>query len=94
MLFFRDSFDLWPFDAGLTVGTEIVAVDGRAFSAERIRDAITRAKDTPTPVELIVKNGDRYRSVELDYHDGPRYPHLERIEGTPALLDEILAPLP
>lgn len=78
----------------MTVGAEIVAVDGRAFSAERIREAITRAKDAPTPIELLVKNGDRYRSVELDYHDGLRYPHLERIEGTPALLDDILAPRP
>jgi predicted metalloprotease with PDZ domain len=88
---------LWEgpgFEAGLTVGTEIVAVDGRAFSAERIREAITRAKDEPTPIELLVKNGDRYRSVVLDYHDGLRYPHLERIERTPALLDDILAPLP
>jgi predicted metalloprotease with PDZ domain len=88
---------LWEgpgFEAGLTVGAEIVAVNGRAFSAERIRAAITRAKDAPTPIELLVKNGDRYRSVVLDYHDGLRYPHLERIEGTPALLDDILAPRP
>jgi len=29
--------------------------------------------------------------VRIDYHDGPRYPHLERVEGTPPRLDDILA---
>jgi hypothetical protein len=43
-------------------------------------------------VELLVKQGDLYRTVRIDYHDGLRYPHLERIDGAPARLDEILAP--
>ena len=88
---------LWEgpaFQAGLTVGTEIVAVDGSAFSRERIRAATTRAKDGSDPITLIVKNGERYRSVEIDYHDGLRYPHLERVDGVPARLDDILAPRP
>jgi hypothetical protein len=29
--------------------------------------------------------------VAIDYHGGLRYPHLERVPGTPALLDDILA---
>ena len=88
---------LWEgpaFQAGLTVGTEIVAVDGAAFSRARMRAAITTAKDASNPITLIVKNGERYRSVEIDYHDGLRYPHLERVDGIPARLDEILAPHP
>ena len=32
------------------------------------------------------------REVSSDYRGGLRYPHLERIEGTPAQLDAILAP--
>ena len=27
-------------------------------------------------IELLVKNGDRFRTVKIDYHDGLRYPHL------------------
>ncbi len=46
------------------------------------------------PIALIVSNGERFRTVEIDYHDGLRYPHLERVEGAPARLDDILAPLP
>ncbi len=42
------------------------------------------------PIEFIVKNGDRYRTVKIDYHGGLRYPHLEA-SGAPRLLDAILA---
>jgi hypothetical protein len=41
---------------------------------------------------LLVKNGDRFRTVKIDYHDGLRYPHLERVGNGPASLDEILKP--
>jgi hypothetical protein len=43
-------------------------------------------------MSLIVREGDRFRTVELDYHGGLRYPHLERDPDHPALLDAILAP--
>ena len=46
------------------------------------------------PIELIVRTGDRYRVARVDYHDGLRYPHLERDRAGPALLDEILTPRP
>ena len=29
----------------------------------------------------------------IDYHDGERYPVLERVEGTPDYLDDITKPL-
>jgi hypothetical protein len=41
---------------------------------------------------MMLKRGDRFRTIEFDYHDGLRYPHLERIEGTPDRLGDILAP--
>jgi hypothetical protein len=31
--------------------------------------------------------------VDLDYHEGERYPALERVEGIPAYLDDITKPL-
>lgn len=85
---------LWEgpaFEAGLTVGTQIVAVNGFSYDADRLREIVKLSKDAPSPVELIVKNGDRYRTIKLDYHGGLRYPHLERNEGVPARLDAILA---
>ena len=44
------------------------------------------------PTLLLIKNGDQYRTVELDYHGGLRYAHLERVSGTTDRLRAILAP--
>ena len=80
------------FKSGLAAGMEIVAVNGQAASAERLTDAVTAAKDPSTPVTLIVKDDEQYRTVVFDYHDGLRYPRLERIPGTPDRLGDILTP--
>ncbi|EGF90124.1 M61 glycyl aminopeptidase family protein [Asticcacaulis biprosthecium C19] len=71
------------FKLGLTAGMKIVAVDGRGFTPERLKDALVAAHGTDKKIELWMQEGDRYRIVTLDYHDGLRYPRLERIEGKP-----------
>lgn len=86
---------LWggpAFEQGLTSGWEVVAVGGRAASADVLKEAVTAAKGSAEPIELILKNGDVFKTVRFDYHDGLRYPHLERIEGTPDRLGDILSP--
>ncbi len=85
---------LWEgpaFDAGLTVGTELVAVNGSAYDADRLKEIVKESKTNAAPIELIVKNGDRFRTIKIDYHEGLRYPHLERDPSVPARLDAILA---
>lgn len=77
------------FQQGLATGAQIIAVNGEATSPKVLADAITAAKGTTSPIELIVKQGDRFRTVSIDYHDGLRYPHLERIAGTPDRLSDI-----
>jgi len=77
--------------AGLTVGTEIVAVNGGTYDADDLKDAITDAKTGKAPIELLVKDDDKYRTITVNYHGGLRYPHLERLPNTPALLDDLLA---
>ncbi|WP_340645289.1 peptidase M61 [Phenylobacterium sp.] len=79
------------FKAGLADGVKLIAVDGLAYDADRLKDAVTAAKGGKAPIELLVKAGERYRTVKIDYHDGLRYPRFERIAGTPARLDDILA---
>jgi predicted metalloprotease with PDZ domain len=84
---------LWEspaFKAGLTVGDQILAVNGIAYDAERFKEAITAAKGG-APISLIVKDGDHFRTVALDWRGGLRYPRLERIEGTPDRLSAIYA---
>jgi predicted metalloprotease with PDZ domain len=80
------------YKSGLTVGTQIIAVDGAAFDPDRLKDAIKNAKSSGPAIELLVKDEDRYRTIRLDYHDGLRYPRLERYASVPARLDDIFAP--
>ncbi len=88
---------LWDgpaYRAGMARGTTLVAVDGLALDGPGVlADAITGAVHGRTPLTLLLRDGKRYRSVQIDYHGGLRYPHLERVAGTPDRLDEILAPL-
>ena len=86
---------LWEgpaYKSGLTVGTQIIAVNGLTVDPARLKSAIKDATKTGAAIEFLVKNGDRYRTVRIDYHEGLRYPHLERDESTPARLDQILTP--
>ena len=80
--------------AKLTEGAQILAINGTAYDADVLKDAIRAAHGTQAPIQLIVKIGDRYMVANLDYHDGLRYPHLERDTAEPARLDEILAARP
>ena len=81
------------YQAGLGPSMKLVAVDGQGYSADVLREAIRNAKGSTNPIELIVSNDNQFRTVRLDYHDGEKYPLLERVQGTPDLLDEILKPL-
>ena len=81
------------FQAGLGPGTKLVAVNGHGYTADVLKQAIRGAKGTTEPIELIVSNDNEFRTVRLDYHDGEKYPRLERVQGTPDLLDEIIKPL-
>jgi predicted metalloprotease with PDZ domain len=81
------------FKAGLTVGAQIIAVNGESYSGDRLKRIIAAAKDGTSPIELIVKTGEQYRTVRLAWTGGLRYPHLERIEGTPDRLGDILTAL-
>ncbi len=79
--------------AKLGPGMQIIAVNGRQYSGQLLSDAIRDAKGNTNPIALIVANTGTYRVLALDYHDGLRYPHLERVEGTPDRLDDILKPM-
>ena len=80
------------FKAGIAPTSTLVAVNGHEFSPERLKDAVAATKSGNAPIELLVKNAGEYRSVRIDYRDGLKYPHLERVMGTPDRLNAILAP--
>ena len=80
------------FEQGLGAGWELVAVGDEVASAERLRAAVTAAKGGSEPIRLVVKRADEFRTLSFAWHDGLRYPRLERIAGTRDRLGEILTP--
>jgi len=72
--------------AGIAPGAKITSVDGRAFSTTALREAAASGE----PIELMVRNGEHISTHRVDYHSGERYPHLERVNGKPDLLTEIV----
>jgi predicted metalloprotease with PDZ domain len=79
--------------AGLAPGFEIIAVNGRAFTPALLHTAIQDAKGSGPAVNLIVENTGYFKLITLDYHDGERYPQLQRVDAVPDRLDNILEPL-
>lgn len=86
---------LWDgpaFDAGIVNDAKIVAVDGVQYSKDVIERAITAAKTTSEPIELLVKRGEHYDTIAIDYHGGLRYPWIEPVAKGTQGLDRLLAP--
>lgn len=82
------------FKAGLAPGAQLVAVNGRSFSAAGLKQAIAEAGRTRQPLELVVRADERVRTLQLRSDEGLRYPHLERIADRPDLLSAMLAARP
>jgi predicted metalloprotease with PDZ domain len=78
--------------AQLAPGYKIIAVDGQIFSSDALQEAIKSAKGSTEPIHLLVEVGTEVKPFNIDYHDGERYPVLERVAGTPAYLDDITKP--
>ena len=85
-------WDSAAFNAGLTIGAEIVAVNGRKFDGDSLKRAIKAAAGSGPSPELLVHDGEVYRTVKLDWHGGLRYPRLQKVGTAPGTLDALLAP--
>ncbi|HKU81207.1 MAG TPA: hypothetical protein VJP76_03480, partial [Candidatus Tumulicola sp.] len=86
----REGSPAW--NASLGIDTALVAVNGRAYSAGVLFDALEEAAKTRAPLALLVRHGDVYRTIQIAYYDGPRYPHLVRIPDTPDRLMDVVTP--
>jgi predicted metalloprotease with PDZ domain len=80
------------FKAGLAPNTKIVAVNGRQFSMTVLHQAVQDSVKTNTPIAFLIKDGEYYRTSNVDYHDGEKYPHVVRDKSKPDLISEIIRP--
>jgi predicted metalloprotease with PDZ domain len=86
----REDSPAWA--AGLAPGMQIVAIDDRAFDPDLWTATIDGAKGGTEPIHLRVKHGGWYARIDVAYHDGVKYPHLERVAGTSDMLSQIMQP--
>jgi hypothetical protein len=77
--------------AGVGPGMRVVTVNGQQYSRELLREEVGKTK-TGGSLELRVRNGRSISSYKLNYHDGAKYPLLQR-NGQVTLIDDILKPL-
>ena len=80
------------FEADIGPGWQLVAISDQEASADKLREAVTANKDGSSPIRLLMKRGEQFRTVQFDYTGGLRHPRLERIEGTRDRLSDILSP--
>jgi predicted metalloprotease with PDZ domain len=79
--------------AGAAPGMKLIAVNGRAFTPAVLRQALKDGQGEGPAIEIILQNAGYFHVIKLDYHGGERYPSLDRVNGAPALLDDVIAPL-
>jgi predicted metalloprotease with PDZ domain len=80
------------YHAGIGPGMKIIAINGRLWSKDVLKEAVRASKENQKPIELLVSNAEFVKTYSLDYHRGLQNPHLERTSGED-LLDEIINPL-
>jgi predicted metalloprotease with PDZ domain len=79
--------------AKLAPGQKLLGVGGLVFSSDALQQAVIAAKSGTDPIHLIMQSQTYLKPVDLDYHDGMKYPVMVRVEGTRDYLDEITEPL-
>jgi len=79
--------------AGLGPGMKLIAINGRKFTKEIVRDAVKSTKERTAPLEFLVQNADYFTTYAIEYYGGERYPFLERDPSKPDILSAIIRPL-
>ena len=79
--------------SGLGPGMKVIGVNNKAFSRQRLLDAVADSVNRHK-VELLLIEGEAFRTIVLDYSDGLRYLELVRDPAKPDVLAEILKPAP
>ncbi|RMF70733.1 MAG: M61 family peptidase, partial [Acidobacteria bacterium] len=82
--------------AGLAPGSRVLAVAGRTYTPDRMLDTLEGhgANDDgdSLTLQLVVEDKEFVRPVTVTLPRGPRFPHLERIDGRDDLLAAIVSP--
>ncbi|MBB5696712.1 M61 family metallopeptidase [Sphingomonas yantingensis] len=79
------------FEQRIDVATQVVSVNGAAYTPDVLKAAITANKGGQAPIKLLLKHDDRYREAVIDYRGGLRYPRAQKIGTGESGLDRLLS---
>lgn len=86
----REGSPAWQ--AGMAPGMKLQAVDGQSYTPEILAYELKQAEHETAPTTFLVEQNGWYKAYDVNYHGGPRYPHLVRIPGIPDMLAKSMAP--
>jgi predicted metalloprotease with PDZ domain len=75
--------------AGVGPGMKVIGVNGRRFSGDRLRQAVDATRGGEK-LSLLLENNEYFKTAPLDYAEGEKYPHLQRVKDKPDVLSDIL----
>ena len=78
--------------AGASPGSHIAALNGYKWSKDLLHDTLAAPTDPSGKITLLVQKDDTFKTLELEYSGGERYPQLSREPGMPDLLSQIARP--
>lgn len=76
--------------AGVGPGMTLIAVNGKKYTDDVLDAALLEAQKSHQAIELLVENADFFKTFKVEYYDGPRFPHLVRVDGKPDVLSKVL----
>ena len=78
--------------AGAAPGSHVVAINGYKWSKEMLHDTLSAPADPAGSIALLIEKDDMFKTLELKYAGGERYPNLVPEPGSEDLLAKIAHP--
>ncbi len=79
--------------AGAAPGSHLIALNGYKWSKEILHDTLAAPAGPSGTITLLIEKDDMFKTLDLKYSGGERYPNLLREPGTEDLLAHIARPL-
>jgi predicted metalloprotease with PDZ domain len=68
--------------AGIAPDSTLIAVDSRKYSKHVLADALKASAKAPRTIKLLIEKDEVFKTIDLRYAGGARYPRLERDAST------------
>lgn len=78
--------------AGIGPAMTVETVNKLVYKPEHLRSAIRDASRKKVGIELMLEAGGTRKLCRVNYHEGERYPRLQRITNRPDLITRIIRP--